>query len=106
MTVEQPKKFFRQCAWWKFYAVVSSIAVSITAYIANEQGHDSWQILVKACITLGIATCVIWWMWVMKKLSDIAHWWIELQKNVDSANQLLSDTKSDLEELKQIARKF
>ena len=106
MTVDQPKKFYKECTWWKFYAIVSCISVCITAYIANSQGHTDWQIFIKSCISLGIATCVVWWLWVMKKLSDIAHWWMEFQKNVDVANKLLVDTKADLSELKEIARKL
>jgi hypothetical protein len=40
----------------------------------------------------------------MKKLRDLANWWIFVKEQVETAAQLLAESKQDLNEIKGIAK--
>ena len=96
-----PYKFYNQCILWKLFAMVSVPVSVIVAAIGIYLGYSSWDLAIKVIIAMGTTTCVVWWLWIMKKLLDLANWWVELRQNVNQTNQLLVDTKQDLQEIKQ-----
>ena len=95
-----PYKFHNQCILWKLFALVSVPVSLIAAAIGIYLGYGTWDLAVKVILVMGTTTCVVWWMWIMKKLLDLANWWVELHQNITQANQLLVDTKQDLQEIK------
>ena len=99
-----PRTFYKQCNIWTVYAVISVSVFLITAAYLSNQGYTTWDILLKSGVAFGTATCVVWWLWVMKKLHDLAAWWVFVKDNVDMAAQLLAESKKDLSDIKGIAK--
>ena len=95
-------RFVKQCNWWSTYTVLSVMVILITFAILEYKNFTGWDLMIKVIITWGAATCIIWWVWILKKLYDIARWWFELHHHVTIASQLLYETKADLKELKSI----
>ena len=92
--------FLTQCKFWQNYALASVGIILITGIVLESKSFAGWDLIVKVIVVWGAATCVIWWMWIMKKLYDIARWWTTLHQNIDAASQLLIETKQDLKEIK------
>jgi hypothetical protein len=70
----------------------------------DYNNYNNWDILFKSAVAFGTATCFVWWVWVMKKLRDLATWWIDLKHNMDKASQLLAESKQDLQEIKKLSK--
>ena len=96
-------RFLTQCNWWSRYTVGSVLVILITFAVLEYKNFAGWDLIVKVIITWGAATCVIWWMWIIKKLYDIATWWIELHHHVTTATQLLQETKADIKDIKRLS---
>jgi hypothetical protein len=43
---------------------------------------------------------VFWCLWVVKTFHDMMTWWIDIQRKIDGACNLLIETKQDLKEIK------
>jgi hypothetical protein len=95
--------FLTQCKFWQNYAIISLIVVMVSAAVLELKHFTGWEFAVKMFVIWGTATCVIWWAWVMKKLYDIAHWWFELHHHVNTATQLLQETKADIKDIKRLS---
>ena len=96
-------EFFKQCKWWSAYAVISIATVAIACLVLDYKNFGGWDLVSKVIIVWGTATCVVWWSWVMKKLYDIAKWWMKLHHDIDTAVDLLRETKQDIKDLKGFA---
>ena len=96
-------RFLTQCKLWQHYAIASVVVVLITGIVLDSKNFTGWDLVVKVLVTWGAATCIIWWLWVMKKLYDIAHWWLELHHHVNIATQLLQETKADIKDIKRLS---
>ena len=96
-------RFLSQCKWWQKYAVASVLVILITSAILETKQFTGWNLIVKIIVTWGAATCIVWWMWIMKKLYDIAYWWYELHHHVTTATQLLHETKADIKDIKRLS---
>ena len=99
-----PHRFHTQCNVWTVYCVLSVSVFLATASVLYYNDHTLWQILLKSGVAFGTTTCVIWWLWVMKKLRDMAVWWIDLKHNIDTAAQLLAESKQDLRDIKELSK--
>jgi hypothetical protein len=96
-----PYKFFNQCVLWRLFVLVSVPVSLLVAAVGVYLGYCGWDLAVKVIIAMGTTTCVVWWLWIMKKAHDLATWWIELRENINAADNLLKSTKQDLQEIKQ-----
>ena len=96
-------RFVAQCRWWSTYTVLSVVVILITFAVLEHKNFTGWDLAVKVIITWGAATCVIWWAWILKKLYDIATWWIDLHHNVTTATQLLHEAKADIKDIKRLS---
>jgi hypothetical protein len=96
-------RFLTQCKLWQKYAVLSVLVILITFFILETKQYTGWDLIVKIVIAWGAASCIVWWMWIMKKLYDIAHWWCELHHHVNTATQLLQETKADIKDIKRLS---
>lgn len=95
-------QFYNQCNVWQVYAVTSVTTFIAVAAVCYYAGLSNWSTFVDVSIALGCVTCLVWWMWVMKKLRDIAIWWTELHSTIDQTGQTLAETKQDIKELKTV----
>ena len=93
-------RFLTQCKLWQHYAIASVVVVFVAGIVLESKSFTGWDLVVKVLVTWGAATCIIWWVWIMKKLYDIAHWWFELHHHVNIATQLLQETKADIKDIK------
>ena len=96
-------QFSKQCKWWSAYAVISVLAIIVTCLVLDYKNFSGWDLVSKITMVWGTTTCVVWWSWVMKKLYDIAHWWMKLHHDIDTAVDLLRETKQDIKDLKGLA---
>lgn len=99
-----PYKLFNQCVFWRLFVLVSVPVSVLAAAVGVHLGYTSWDLAAKVFIVMGTSTCLVWWLWIMKKVHDLAVWWIELRNNVDAAGKLLESAKQDLDEIKQSVR--
>ena len=97
-------KFIAECSVWQAFVLASVTTGLLAVTIFVHLGITGWDLAAKIFITMGCATCVFWWIWIMQKIKDIAVWWAELQTTVNQTSQLLSDTKADLATIKKIAK--
>ena len=95
-----PRAFDLECRLWTSYLVLCVIAMFVGSAIGMYLGLDDWQIVAKTVIAVGATSCVFWWLWVMKKIRDIACWWIDLRTNLDAAAQALAEARQDIKEIK------
>jgi|Laugrespbdmm15sd_2_1035082.scaffolds.fasta_scaffold01147_9 hypothetical protein len=79
------------------------MVIVVAFAILEYKNFVGWDMAVKVIITWGVATCIIWWMWILKKIYDIATWWLELHHHLTIATQLLHETKADIKDIKKIA---
>ena len=103
ITMSCSTRFLTQCKAWQYYAIVSVVIVLIAGIVLESKSFTGWDLVVKILVTWGAATCIIWWAWVMKKLYDIAHWWMTLHHHVETAAQLLQETKADIKDIKRLS---
>ena len=93
-------RFLTQCKFWQHYAITSLVVIVVAAMVLELKNFTGWHFAANVFIAWGVATSVIWWVWIMKKIYDIAHWWMQLHHHVDTATQLLQETKADIKDIK------
>ena len=96
-------RFLIQCRAWQYYAIASVVVVLAAGIVLESKNFTGWDLVVKILVIWGAATCIIWWAWVMKKLYDIANWWMTLHHNMNTATQLLQETKADIKDIKRLS---
>jgi hypothetical protein len=96
-----PVRFHAQCNIWTVYGVLSLCTFITVAIVLHQSGYSAWDSFIKAGVAFGTVTCVVWWVWIMKKLHDLAKWWINLHNRINSAHDLLVETKQDIRIIKQ-----
>lgn len=89
---------------WQVYTLITLGITTIVALFLHFSGLSGWELFTKTVLTLGCTTCVIWWVWCMKKIKDIASWWHNLHAQLDLAQQLLVETKQEITSIKQAHR--
>lgn len=94
-------KFIKQCTFWQFYASISVGIATVFSFILYESGIEDWNVYMKFAAGFGAFTCLCWWIWCVKKIKDIAHWWVDLHDKLDQTHTLLTETKKDLNIIKQ-----
>lgn len=95
------EKFYKQCFAWR-NTILTSITITLFAFVVFLfLGYQDWHLFIKTAVVLGCATCLCWWIWVMKKIRDIAEWWLDLHHKLDTAQNLLVETKQDIKTIKQ-----
>jgi hypothetical protein len=92
----------KECGWWVVYLVLSTITVCVVAFVSWEHNTTLWNSFVNACISVGIVTSAFWTLWVIKRIVDITSWWKNLGNEIIIIHQSFNETKSALEEIKQI----
>jgi hypothetical protein len=96
-------RFLAQCNWWSKYAVISVMVIIVAFAILEYKNFTGWDLITKIIVAWGTASCIVWWTWAMKKLYDIATWWFELHHHVNTATQLLQETKADIKDIKRLS---
>ena len=96
-----PYKFYNQCQLWKLFVLFSIPAAILTTVVGLQYGFTDWNLFSKVVIVTGTVTCVVWVLWIIKKLLDVANWWINLKEDINSANLLLAETRQHLQDIKQ-----
>lgn len=94
-------KFIKQCTFWQFYAGVSIGLVTVLSIVLYTNGIDDWNMFTKIAAGFGAFTCLCWWLWCVKKIKDIAFWWVDLHDKLTHTHLLLSEAKQDLKQIKQ-----
>lgn len=97
------RKFIQQCKHWQAYGVVSLAIMLFSFALLSHSNFTGWELVAKVFVVWGTITCVVWWIWIMKKTYDIATWWFELHNNLDTATQLLHETKADIRDIKNLS---
>ena len=96
-------RFLSQCKLWTVYGTCSAALIVIASIVLLYAGSTGWDLLFKILLVWSCVTCTIWYIWVMKKIYDIANWWINLHQSIDRANQLLLEARADLKDIKRLA---
>lgn len=88
----------KECTWWMAYLVLLAVTVCVVVFVS--QGHHT--LFINTCISVGVVTLAFWTLWVFKRIVDITNWWKNLGDEIIIIHQSFNETKSALEEIKQI----
>lgn len=92
-----PIKTHRGCVWWEISTM--TILVFLAVYAIVSHAFDIAPI--KELFVSVAATCsTLWCIWVVRTFRNIMSWWIDIQNKIETACNLLSETKQEINEIK------
>lgn len=92
----------KECTWWVAYLVLLAVTAFVVAFVSWDHNTTPWTSFVNTCISVGIVTVAFWTLWVFKRIIDITSWWKNLGNEIDTVHHSFNETKSALEEIKQL----
>lgn len=89
----------QQCVWWEVTAITVLVFVAVYAIVYKV---EDWSFTKELLVSTGATCAVLWSLWVVRTFRNIMTWWMDIQQKVDSACNLLTETKQEIKELKLI----
>jgi cellulose synthase/poly-beta-1,6-N-acetylglucosamine synthase-like glycosyltransferase len=94
-------KSYLQCIMWE--KVIFATLMFIATYTIVSRVFELSlvkEVVISVCASLSI----VWCMWVVYTFRSIVSWWIDMQSRMTEATALLQSTKTDLAEIKKLAK--
>jgi len=94
---KQPKNLERECVWWEVGAMSLLVFLAVYAIVSHALDLSHTKEII---MSIGASCGVIWSIWVIRTFRNIMAWWANIKYNVDTACELLNETKQEIKEIK------
>jgi protein-S-isoprenylcysteine O-methyltransferase Ste14 len=101
MKLACPTKKQLKCLLWEKAIVLLVIFLAVYATVTNSFNHTG---TVEVILSITATAAVFWCLWVVRTFHDMMTWWVDIQRKVDGACNLLTETKQDLTDIKQMSK--
>jgi protein-S-isoprenylcysteine O-methyltransferase Ste14 len=88
-----------KCLVWEKAILLLVVFLAVYATVSHSFNHAG---IIEVLLSITATAAVLWCLWVVKTFRDIMTWWVNIQQKVDSACNLLTETKQEIKELKLI----
>lgn len=95
------QQFIKECVFWELYITGALTSTTVITLYLHFAGISGWELALKSLTVFSGVSCVIWSLWCIKKIKEVACWWESLHSRLDNTQQLLSETKHELQTIKQ-----
>lgn len=94
-------KSYLHCMMWE--KVIFATLMFTAIYILVSRVFNlspAKEVIIGMCASISI----VWCIWVVHTFRSIVSWWVDIQSHMTQATALLESTKSDLAEIKKLAK--
>jgi hypothetical protein len=80
------------------------VGIATAAIVMQLEGFTHWDLFTKVVLTTAATVCTVWCIWVVHSFHGILTWWQDMHHNMEMADSMLKEAKSDLKEIKDLAK--
>jgi len=98
-----PIKIKLQCNFWLNSILASMSLIAVLTAVLHIRHYEDWSFYRQVLVSVITVGSVFWSIWVVYVLRGIIQWWVKMHSQLDTITQLLSETKTDIKEIKLIS---
>ena len=86
---------------WEKAILLLVIFLAVYATVGHMFNHTK---IVEVILSITATASVFWCLWVVRTFHDMMTWWVDIQRKVEAATELLQSTKNDLSDIRTLSK--
>jgi hypothetical protein len=93
-----------ECQTWHHTVLTLLAGTALATVFMHIEGFDHWVLYKNIMLALAAFVIVGWCLWTVRTIRSILYWWQDMHRHLDSAEQLLKETKDEIKVIKDLSK--